>query len=187
MYNKNKKTSKERKSKSDNESLDSLLKETNEIPDSESPRNKRTYFNLITGKEVTAKIGMDWDYINELLQLQVPGTSIAKTLGISVDTLYRRVYEEFGKTFTEYAATFKEQGLNNIRKTMMDKALINKDTTMLIWLSKNWLGMSDKSESTVNVTSWSVSYDNDEEVDPETIDITESNSENNFQDEDKII
>ena len=72
-----------------------------------------------------------------------PVTSIATILGCSTDTLHRR-----------FAAVIKkgyERGNHSLRLMQYQKAM-DGNTTMLIWLGKQRLGQSDRSEVKQTIT-----------------------------------
>lgn len=71
------------------------------------------------------------------------GPGAAAVLGIHYTTLYRRVEEEKGMFFTEYAAEKKAKGDELLRNKQFDKAMTG-DNVMLVWLGKNRLGQRDK-------------------------------------------
>ena len=66
-------------------------------------------------------------------------------MGLSVDTIVRRFKEDHGITFADFIAQKKLVGHEKIRRKMHDRALEGSDT-MLVWISKNRLGYSDKKE-----------------------------------------
>ena len=69
----------------------------------------------------------------------------ADKLGISADTLDRRLKEKYGFGFAEYKKKVKEPMRINLRKKQYDVAMQGSHA-MLIWLGKNELGQSDKNE-----------------------------------------
>ncbi len=69
---------------------------------------------------------------------------IANMLKMSVDTLDRNVKKR-GTTFAELFAEKRAVTNTKVRKAMLEKA-VSGDTSMLIWWSKNHLGMTDKQE-----------------------------------------
>lgn len=83
-----------------------------------------------------------WDQLDQLI-LWATQEYCAEKLGISADTLTRRIKEKFNITFAEYKHKRKETLRINLLKKQYDVAM-NGNTTMLIWLGKNELGQSDK-------------------------------------------
>lgn len=90
---------------------------------------------------------IDWIIVDQFLMAGCTGTEIAANFHIYPDTLYRRVQDEFGITFTDYAAQYDEKGKSLLRVKQFEKAL-EKDNSMLIWLGKQRLGQKDKTEVT---------------------------------------
>lgn len=81
---------------------------------------------------------IDEKLLRKLAVIHCNQEEMASVLGISVDTIQRR-----------YAAQIKDgraEGKMSLRRKMWEMAL-NGNVTLLIWLSKNELGMSDKVEA----------------------------------------
>jgi hypothetical protein len=87
----------------------------------------------------------DWDELQRLARVHCTGDDCAYVLGISYDTLSRRVQEKYSISFADYLKKEKEFGKSSLRKAMMN-AVIKGSVPMMIWLSKNWLGMRDNPE-----------------------------------------
>lgn len=90
-----------------------------------------------------------WELLDSLIIWSAHQEYIAERLGISSDTLGRRLKERFGLNFAQYRDKKKEQVRTNIMKKQYDVAM-SGNVSMLIWLGKNWCGQSDKMESTAN-------------------------------------
>lgn len=88
---------------------------------------------------------IDWQRVEELLEANCHGTEIASIYGMHPNTFYDRVVQEYGMSFTEFSTRKKETGNAYLREAQYLKAL-DKDNTMLVWLGKNRLNQSDKSE-----------------------------------------
>jgi len=86
---------------------------------------------------------IDWNMVDKLLQAHTPGTEIAASFDMHPDTFYNRVEKEFGMGFTEYCSQKKRKGENNLRLAQFKNAL-EGNTTMQVWLGKNWLGQRDE-------------------------------------------
>jgi len=87
----------------------------------------------------------DWRQIIDMCQIHCTGEEIASVLGISYDTLARRIKDASGLGFAEYYAQKSAGGKNSLRRTQW-KLAQNGNATMLIWLGKQWLGQKDKQE-----------------------------------------
>jgi len=93
------------------------------------------------------KIEIDWDIVDEKLSHFCEGTEVAEHLGISFDTLERRIREEFIVDFAEYKRQKRAKGEMNLRELQI-KSAKDGSITMLIWLGKQYLGQTDKSDHT---------------------------------------
>ena len=87
----------------------------------------------------------DWAEVEKMMVVQNTEEDIAYIVGMSVDTLCNRIKERYGVTFSELYQQKKRFGKDKIRKAMWNAAL-KGSIPMLIWLSKNWLGMKDNPE-----------------------------------------
>lgn len=98
------------------------------------------------------KLDVDWKLAENLAKIQCTGEEMAAILGMSYDTLERRIKEEFE---TDFADWFKQKGAHgkaSLRRRQYQAAEAG-NATMLIWLGKQWLGQSDKSENTIKSDS----------------------------------
>ena len=89
------------------------------------------------------RIKLDIEILKNLASIGCPTYEIASVLGVSARTLERN--------YAEIIDQYKEKGKASLRKKMWDKAVKKDNTNMQIFLSKNYLGMSDKIYNT-NVT-----------------------------------
>ena len=81
--------------------------------------------------------------VDKLLQAHCPGTEIAASFDMHPETFYDRVKKEFGTGFTEYSSQKKNKGKGNLRLAQLKNAL-EGNTTLQIWLGKNWLSQRDE-------------------------------------------
>ena len=89
------------------------------------------------------KAKVDVEILKNLASIGCPTYEIASVMNVSARTLKRN--------FAEIIDQYKERGKASLRKKMYDKAVKKDNTMMQIFLSKNYLGMSDKVQQT-NVT-----------------------------------
>ncbi len=89
---------------------------------------------------------VDWKKVDELLIAGCLGTEIAAHFDMHHDTFYRKVEEHYGIGFTAYSAEKKAIGVSCIRKAQYDKAVNDKDNTMLIWLGKIRAGQREEAQ-----------------------------------------
>ena len=90
---------------------------------------------------------VDLNVAENLAKKQLLQAEIAAILGITVETLNSRISDEFNETFSEWRTRVCAAGLGKLRESMWDQAVGEKpNTTMQIWLSKQYLGMRDSFE-----------------------------------------
>ena len=98
---------------------------------------------------MTAKIELNYDKLDALLQFKVSLEFCADYLGVSSDTIMRRLKEDHGKTFTEYHASRMERTAVKLQQKAIEEAL-KGNNTMLIFALKNLAKWADKVEETIN-------------------------------------
>lgn len=82
------------------------------------------------------RIDIDEEQLEKLAIMQCADREIAAWFSVSVDTLHRRYADLIRKA--------RDKGRTELRRVMWKKAVIENNTTMQIFLSKQWLGYSDK-------------------------------------------
>jgi hypothetical protein len=90
----------------------------------------------------------DWQSIEKLCSLMCTADEIAHFMGVSVDTLSRRVLEQFGCTFAEYHKKNSVGAIISLRRIQWQSAL-NGNATMQIWLGKQYLGQKNNLDVSV--------------------------------------
>ena len=83
---------------------------------------------------------IDEKLVEKLASIHCTMEEIGSTVGCSVDTLERR--------FAEIIKRGKDKGKSSLRRLMWEKAQ-NGNVTMMIWLSKQTLGMRDRVENEI--------------------------------------
>ncbi len=97
---------------------------------------------------------IDWKQVENLLMAGCLGTEVAASIGISEDTLYRRVVKELKyESFTSYAVNFRQKGDSLLKAKQFESAIKDKNIPMQIWLGKQRLGQKDKTDLEVNSVS----------------------------------
>lgn len=87
----------------------------------------------------------DWKVLDAILQFKPTGKVCAEIMGVSHDTIERRIKEKFNMTFAEYRES-KMAGMKmNLSKKQYEVAM-SGNVTMLIWLGKQWLDQKEKVE-----------------------------------------
>lgn len=97
------------------------------------------------------KIKLDYGIIEKLANIQCTQEEIASIVGCSVDTLQRR------KEFCGIYKTAMDKGKMSLRRMMWQNANSGSNT-MQIWLSKQYLGFSDKREETLIENNFDVEF-----------------------------
>lgn len=85
------------------------------------------------------RIVIDIEILKNLASIGCPDYEIASVLNVSAKTLRRN--------YADIIDQSKEKGKASLRKKMFDKAIKKDNTHMQIWLSKNYLGMKDRSQT----------------------------------------
>jgi hypothetical protein len=88
---------------------------------------------------------IDFDKLEKLCILQCTATECASFFEVSVDTLDLRIKDAGYKNFTDYYKRYADQGKISLRRWQYRSAE-SGNVTMLIWLGKQYLGQTDKSE-----------------------------------------
>jgi hypothetical protein len=99
--------------------------------------------NKNQNKEGRPKIDVDLELVKRMCGINCTAEEICATIGVSPDTLDRRLHEEYKIGFAEF---YKKNTLNScmsLRRAMWKNAISNENTTMQIFLAKNTLGMRD--------------------------------------------
>lgn len=123
-------------------------------------KEKPNYFDEVStkGRKKLILNAVGAATIEKLASLMCTDEEIASVLGVCVDTLTNR---NNGKTFSEYKKRGQETGKASLRRWQFDTAR-RGNATMQIFLGKNYLGQSDKTEVetsgtdnniTINVTA----------------------------------
>ena len=88
---------------------------------------------------------INWKQLYSLCEIQCTQEEIASVLDICVDTIDTRCKEEHELSFSEIYKKHAEKGKKSLRRAQFSKA-IEGNTTMLVWLGKQYLGQRDKTE-----------------------------------------
>lgn len=109
--------------------------------------------------ERSDKIKIDWTLVHELCSIGCTQAEICSVLKCSPDTLTRRCKEDHNQTFAEYHAEYVDSAFKvSLRRAMHRAAITKGNPALLIFLGKNYLGMSDKIEHQSQVSgdvNWS--------------------------------
>lgn len=89
---------------------------------------------------------IDWKEAEKLCAIQCSEEEIADWFHVSIDTLARRLKEEKDSSFKEFFELHRVQGKIALRRNMF--RMSEKHPSMAIFLAKNWLDMTEKTEVT---------------------------------------
>lgn len=92
----------------------------------------------------------DWRQIEAMCAMMCTGEEIASVLGVSYDTLERRVKEKYNISCADYIKEKSAGGRASLRRHQYKLAEAG-NATMLIWLGKQYLGQTDKQETALTV------------------------------------
>jgi hypothetical protein len=95
---------------------------------------------------------IDWNKVSNLLKAQCEATGIAEILGITVDTLYNRCKTDNNLDFSVYCQQKKSEGKELLRAKLFQNAM-QGNTSMQIWLSKQYLQMKEPKDLQEQVTT----------------------------------
>ena len=93
----------------------------------------------------------DWLQLDSMCQIHCKKEEMSAILGISEDVLDARIKEKHGVTFSVYFAEKASGGKMSLRRRQYTQAM-DGNTTMLIWLGKNWLNQTDAVEHSGSAT-----------------------------------
>jgi hypothetical protein len=89
---------------------------------------------------------IDWQQVNQMCAIHCTGEEQAAVLGIDYDTLNSACKREHKMSFSDYFKQKASHGKMSLRRKQYTTAM-DGNTTMLVWLGKNWLGQRDQPES----------------------------------------
>lgn len=94
-------------------------------------------------------VQIDWDAFDKLCQIQCTLSEIAGWFDCSEDTIENRVKKEKKMKFSEYYEKKSSKGKISIRRKQWQMAVAG-DRTLLIWLGKQYLGQTEKTQVSGN-------------------------------------
>ena len=93
---------------------------------------------------------IDWDKVGNMFAAGASIVQAAASLGIHRDTLYKRCQEDLGTTLSTFWQEKHEEGNTALHAAQFQKAIKDKNPTMLIWLGKQRLGQRETPEEITN-------------------------------------
>ena len=86
-----------------------------------------------------------FDQVLYWINLQASREEVAGSFRVSIDTLDRRLEEHFGLNYAALRKRCEGEAKLSLRRYQF--ALAEKNTSMAIWLGKQWLGQKDHEDS----------------------------------------
>ena len=108
-----------------------------------APRKRRTRKRV--HKKGPPRVQLDLVQVETLAGIQCTDYEIALVMGVSAKTIERRKADD--PAFLSAYEKGRSSGRMSLRKWQFESAK-NRNTTMLIWLGKQYLGQSDKADMT---------------------------------------
>lgn len=90
---------------------------------------------------------IDWEKVGTMLEQGCTTEGIAATIGVERSTLRRRCWHDNKIRYTAFVQQKRAKGNDQLRAVQYRLA-IEGNPTMLVWLGKQRLGQSDKTELT---------------------------------------
>ncbi len=78
-----------------------------------------------------------------MVRIQCTRAECASVIGVSEDTIDRRVKEATGEGFAAFFKKHSDGGKRSLRRAQFKAATVDRNPTMLIWLGKQMLGQKD--------------------------------------------
>ena len=97
-------------------------------------------------------IAINWKQVDQMCAIHCTGDEQAAILEISYDTLNRACKRDKKMSFADYFRQKSAGGKMSLRRRQYSEAM-EGNTTMLVWLGKNWLGQTDKEVSVEDETT----------------------------------
>lgn len=86
---------------------------------------------------------VDWALLERCCRLHCTQYECASLQAMHVDTLLRKIKEQYGVTFSEYYDQFAADGKMALRRKQFEMAM-KGDRALLIHLGRHWLGQTDE-------------------------------------------
>ena len=87
---------------------------------------------------------VDLTILQGLAEIQCTAEECAGVLGVSVDTIDRRLKDEGHGGFADFYKKHADSGKASLRRAQWRMAIEENNPTMLVWLGKQVLGQRDK-------------------------------------------
>lgn len=112
---------------------------------------------------------INWEQIDSMLIAGYNGVQCAASIGVCSETLYERCEKEKGVLFSVYSQSKRAHGNGLLHAAQFQKAIKDKNPTMLIWLGKQRLDQKETLNDTPNVNGDALSILHDKIIAENTI------------------
>ena len=99
-------------------------------------------------KDLTDK---EWEMFLSMMRISCTQVECCSVLGMDEDTLERNIAERGEVNFSEIYKKYSGQGKTSLRRLQYSSAE-SGNVTMQIWLGKQWLGQTDKTDTNVAIS-----------------------------------
>lgn len=113
-----------------------MTRKKTEEKKNKNPATRKRFVPTVPHKMGAPAKEIDVEMVFKLAETMLPIESIATILSCCKETLYSR--------FPDVLQRAREGRKKNLSMCMWEKALVEKDTKMMIWLSKQHLGYKDQ-------------------------------------------
>lgn len=102
-----------------------------------------------TGRPKIEFTDKEWNSLDYMAIIHCTGEEMAGVLGVDYDTLNSRIKEKYNESFSDWYKKASSKGNMSLRRCQW-KSAEGGNATMQIFLGKQWLGQTDKVESTTS-------------------------------------
>jgi len=112
---------------------------------------------------MSKKIELNYDKLDALLQFRVSLNFCADYLGVSEDTIRRRLLEDKGMSFTDYSSLKRQRTAFSLTQKVVQGVVAEpfKNAALTIFTLKNVAGWTDKEEHTITFDEFNFVGDDD--------------------------
>lgn len=118
------------------------------MKEKKTPAKKRPTKAAVMGRPLKV---IDWDYIARCCHIQCTQEELKHLTGMDDETIKDACLRDLGITFSQFYKEKAEAGKKSLRRAQWKVACETENPTMLIWLGKQHLNQSEKSESKVDL------------------------------------
>ena len=108
----------------------------------------KTQTKTIKSESVKPKLTIDWSLVDEMLLDMCEGNEVAAVLCVSQETLFDEIKKRYKLDFEAYRDKKRAETIQTLRKAQLN--LSKSNSSMLVWLGKQYLGQKDKHENPGN-------------------------------------